>query len=154
MRHPGGRRLSSHVWSALTATQLRQASADGSCDPRLTASADWVEGAYTWQVVSLGQQYRSKMAAAAAGQLIYYVQAADRPDVECTKDVFEAMLSTPFLTTTKKRMGWLPLYVGQRVRLLVNILSPEPCPDRVGTVMGTEIRAGDLLTDMCSFAKQ
>ena len=146
MREPGGRRISEEAWSALCRTKVNVV--DGIQDARLRATGDWMETGYQWSIVSLAQQLRSRLAAAKSGKVLYYIQAIDRPAHSCAKEDYTAMLMTPSMTETKKLMGLLPVFVGQRVRLVTTIMAPELVPEREGTVVGIELRAADKAENM------
>jgi hypothetical protein len=88
------------------------------------------------------QHMRARATAAAAGALLFYAPAVDKPNVPgLDKAAFRDMQQEPNLTTTKKLPGMLAVHVGQRVKLTVALLPPLLVPEAVGTVVGIDLHA-------------
>ena len=151
MRTPGGKTLSEEAWRALERTQVRVPTgvterADGASQPvgrevadsRLNDAVGWYESAYEWAIVSFAMQLQTRLSAKRSNQVLYYVQAVDRPAVDCGRVALERMLATPNVTTTRKLMGLLPIYVGMEVVLTESILPPFYVPGATGRVLGIE----------------
>ena len=151
MRTPGGKSFSEEAWRALERTQVRVPTgvterADGASQPvgrevadsRLNDAVGWYESAYEWVIVSFAMQLQTRLSAKRSNQVLYYVQAVDRPAVDCGRVALERMLATPNVTTTRKLMGLLPIYVGMEVVLTESILPPFYVPGATGRVLGIE----------------
>ena len=152
MRTPGGKTLSEEAWNALKQTQIRvlapaaDADANGASQPvvprdadsRLDAAVGWYESAYEWSIVSYAMQLQSRLSAKRSNQVLYYVQAIDRPGVDCGRAALERMLATASVTATRKLMGLQLSYIGMEVVLTENILPPLYVPGATGKVMGLE----------------
>lgn len=122
-----GTPISDNAWAALRNTLLKP----GDLDSRK-------------QVVSLAQQLRPQASAHASGQLLYYIQAIDKPLRRCTAQEHAELLRTASMSETNKLMGMLPIHLGLRVRLTRKISAPQLVQEREGTVVGIELRQSDL----------
>ena len=149
MRTAGGQKLADSDWQALAERKIRAAtpkqalSGHHQPDPRVWQAANWIESAYDWVTVMLAMQVRTRLAAAEARKVLWYIVAIDVPDGECPISIFRAMTGCPSVTTTKKLPGILPLYIGARVRLTKTLMAPELVPEREGTVVGLELHEMD-----------
>ena len=141
MRTPGGKIIHDDAWKSLEDRLIQ--SSKNNVDPRLQAASDWLEAAYDWRTISLAQHVRMRLAAAAAGQVLFYIPAIDKPCFDCPKPIFRSMTRVPSMTTTKKLMGVLPVYVGAKMRLTKTLLAPELVPERECTVIGIELHPQD-----------
>lgn len=133
-----GGTISDSAWKALQKTVLRQE------DPRLLAAGDFYECAYSWDIVSLGQQLRPRQSACLANEILYYIQAIDMPERPCNRKEHLQLLQTASLSNTQKLMGMLPIHIGQKIRLTKKICAPELVQEREGTVVGIEFRSPDI----------
>lgn len=117
MRTQNGAPLSQSAWKALQKTQINSP-AD------LEHTGSWFETSYDWITVAMAQQYRTRLTAKERKQILFLIVAVDNPDRDCPKAVHRAIQRVPSMTTTKKLMTVLPVFVGARVRLTRTVLAP------------------------------
>ena len=136
MREPGGKKLSAEAWAGIRATQVGSMQSDNvsigrasepaaAGDPRLSNALGWHHAAYQWSIVHFTMQAEARRSARAAKQPLFLVQAIDRPALEVPASDYEAMLGEPNVSTTKKLLGILPVYVGMEMILTESLLPPR-----------------------------
>ena len=143
------------LWHAVQAREVR---GDGEARVRklYSGSLPVYELAIAWEAVARLLQYRARRDAQSARQLLLYVQAIDRP-VKTVLSEAELLRALQVLnmSTTGNRLGMLPLFCGQRVRLTAKLSARHHLvQDAVGVVLGVdlddrEFEATGLLGDWC-----
>ena len=71
--------------------------------------------------------------------MLFYIQAVDRLGEQVSRDVYAAIIAEPNLSTTRKLVGLLPVFVGMEMTLEHTLLPPRYVPGTVGTVVGIEL---------------
>ena len=130
--------ISDAAWEALKKTRVLPN------DPRLNSCPDHYECAYSWEIVAMAQQLRAKQSAKRCKQILYYIQAVDKPSRSCSEKEHSLLLQTASLSDTQKLMGLLPLHKHQRVRLTKKVSAPQLVQEREGHICGIEFRSEDL----------
>ena len=130
------RKLPDDLWGEIQRWQVR-----GAGDPRLQrlfeSPGTVFELAIAWEAVGRLMQYRALRDAQAARQVLVYVQAIDVPiRARLSGSELYRALQVVSMTTTGNRLGLLPLYVGQRVRLTAKLSARHKLvQDAVGEVV-------------------
>ncbi len=83
-------------------------------------------------------QCQTRMDAHAAGRILFYIQAADRPALQLSKSEFDEMRAEPNLQKTQKLAGILPVYIGMDMILTESILPPKKVRGSACKVVGLE----------------
>ena len=111
----------------MKATELqkdRTCGASQPADSRLRDARNCYECADDWRKVSYAMHAHARLNAQAAGKLLYYVPAVDRPATRCSKEDFDKMRGLPNISKTGKFPGVLPIYIGMEMILTESYLPP------------------------------
>ena len=139
MRDPQGQSIPALLWKALKDCEVDMASSKR--DPRLerTRTRDGYEMAIAWEAVGRLMQYRVVRDARIANEMLYYIQAVDKPSADLSDLEWTKLLSEMSLTRTANRMSFLGIFMGMRVRLMAKLsVKHLLMQDAVGTVVGID----------------
>ena len=136
MRTPGGKKISEEAWQALQTTVIRRKAVDA----RLRDARAWCEYAYEWCIVSYAMHVHARLNAKAAGKVLFYIPAIDRPSCRMSKAEFDEMRGLPNISTTAKLPGILPVYIGLEMILTESYLPPRVVRGTPVEVVGIERR--------------
>ena len=136
MRTTDGTLMSDHLWTALKARECT-----GPKDSRLALDGfkNGYEVATQWEAVARLMHYRARRDSRAAGQLLFYLQAVDKPKEKLQRRDYMRALEHANYCDAGNRMGLCPLYVGMPVRLTTKLNAKlKLVNEAVGTVVGFE----------------
>ena len=141
MRCPKGESMPSFLYDALMSRVVLV----GDVRMQERRMREGYEMASSWEAVARLMQYRARRDAAAASQMLMYIQAVDTPSVQLTDTQWIRLLSEVSMTTTGNRMAFLPLFCGMRVRLMAALSYGHKLErDAVGTVVDVEFHPGEF----------
>ena len=142
MRDPesAGGHMPNDLWRALQACEVKL-NDDQRVRALYSGALPVYELAIAWEAVARLLQYRARRDAWSARQLVLYVQAIDRPVKAVLSDSeHRRALQVLNMTTTGNRLGMLPLFCGQRVRLTAKLSAKHQLvQDAVGVVLGVDL---------------
>ena len=131
------------LWKALSDRVVPDENDERLKGPRMQAG---YEMAIAWEGVARLMQYRVVRDARKACELLVYIQAIDQPKkVKLTDTEWEKVMGTPNMSTTGKRMTFLGIFKGMRVRLIYKISARHLLmQDAVGVVVDIEFHPDEF----------